>query len=84
MNFQSKLLATGLLALSACGTMALFGSVPTVARLLSPDDPLAPLQSQVSEQAQLQARRVQAELYAKNAERLQLLGASRRSSAKTF
>jgi hypothetical protein len=75
MGFQSKLLATGLLALSACSTIALFGSVPMVAQLLSPNDPPVPLQSQVSEQAQLQARRVQAELY--TAQRLQSVVAAR-------
>jgi hypothetical protein len=63
MSFQSKLLATGLLTVSACGTIALFGSVPVIARILSPDEPLVPLQSQVSEQAQLQAKKVQADLY---------------------
>jgi hypothetical protein len=80
MNLQSRLLATSLFALSACGTVALFSSVPMIARLLSPNEPLVPLQSQVSEQVQLQARRVQAELYAHLAQSLR----ASRQSAKTF
>jgi hypothetical protein len=34
---KSRLLAASLLALSTCGTLALFGVVPTIARILSAD-----------------------------------------------
>lgn len=43
---RAKLLAVGLFALSACGTVALFSSVPVIARILSDDQPSRPAQSQ--------------------------------------
>lgn len=34
-SIKTKLLTVGLFALSACGTIALFGCVPVIARMLS-------------------------------------------------
>lgn len=43
---KAKLLAVSLFAVSACGTMALFGCVPVIARILSADQPSTPSQVQ--------------------------------------
>lgn len=40
-SIKAKLLAVGLFTLSACGTVALFGAVPVIARILSDDVPPA-------------------------------------------
>ena len=45
-SIKAKLLAVGLFALSTGGTMALFGCVPVIARMLSPDQPSMPPQTQ--------------------------------------
>lgn len=44
---QAKLLAVSLFSLSAIGTIALFGSVPVIARMLSSNQPVAPAPAQV-------------------------------------
>jgi hypothetical protein len=41
-SIKAKLLAVGLFTLSACGTVALFGAVPVIARILSDDIPSTP------------------------------------------
>lgn len=41
-SIRAKLLPVSLFALSACGTIALFGCVPVIARMLSDDSPAIP------------------------------------------
>lgn len=45
-SIKAKLLAVSLFALSTGGTMALFGCVPVIARILSPDQQPVPPQTQ--------------------------------------
>jgi hypothetical protein len=45
-SIKAKLLAVSLFAFSACGTVALFGCVPVIARILSTDHPSTPSQVQ--------------------------------------